>query len=150
MKKAVSGQRFAKKLGVSSQLVNRKRRQGKSDEQIMAEAKKSKAKTSPPPEKVNESFADAQRRKESALADLREQELAEKRGELISTTEQVRLWARVAQSIRDELMSIGERKSQEWAAITDPRQIREQVDAEMRRLCTKTIPDEIRTISKAA
>jgi hypothetical protein len=62
---------LAETLGVSHVLVNRKRHQGKSDAQIAEEAAK-KAPTKPVARSVpDETYAEAQARKETALADTR-------------------------------------------------------------------------------
>ena len=105
-----SAQEIANLAGVSLTLVNRKLSQGKSPRQIIAEAEvqAQQAALKRPVVSVTElsgpgnpprtnghaaavSYAEAQRRKELALAGLREAELAERTGEL-APVEQARQW----------------------------------------------------------
>jgi phage terminase Nu1 subunit (DNA packaging protein) len=55
---------------------------------------------------VDETLSEAQRRKESALADLREMEAAEKRGQMVALTDVEAVWDRLTTSCRARLLSI--------------------------------------------
>src|ERR1035441_6382124 len=82
--------KLASEVGLSVATVSKKRRQGKTEDQIRKEAadwhakeEKQEATT----QQGKESFTEAQRRKEVALAGLRETELAVIRGELVNVGE---------------------------------------------------------------
>ena len=119
-----TAQEIANIAGVSLTLVHRKLAQGKTARQIIAEAEVHEAQrtTQPRPtasaavvngHAATVSFAEAQRRKELALAALREHELATRTGEIVDAAE-ARTWIRhicvpLTQSIRalpDELRDL--------------------------------------------
>lgn len=83
-----------------------------------------------------EPFVFSQARKEAALADLRELEYREKRGTLIDVNEAAKAWASVAQIVRENVMGIPDRIAQELAALTDAKQVRERLLAELRLVLT--------------
>lgn len=101
----------AAKAGVSHVLVDRKLKQGKSEAQIIEEANVRRQKQAEKPAKVTdktESFAEAQARKETALANLRELELAEKRAELISAADVKTAWAAHIAGCKNKLISMAD------------------------------------------
>ncbi len=132
MKTKASSRKIAPELGVSSSLVRRKRAQGKSDEQIKAEAKRWAEQTQCSPD-GGETFAQAQTRKERALADLREAELSEKTGRLIPAADVMARWAEAGSSIREELEGLETR-------------VASRLPDELRRPVSRAIRDEIRRV----
>lgn len=92
-----------------------------------------------------EDFATAQRRKETALANLRELEHAQKLGAVVDVCEMERAWATAGQTLRDGLLSLPERVSEYLAAVTDSRQIRDKLRAEIRTILGN-LPEQIRAI----
>lgn len=130
----------AKQAHCSLALVSRKRKQGKSDAQIEREGVarwKREQQKSPKvtPEAADdetrqpsggeepESFADAQRRKEAALADLRELELRSKRGELVDAAEVALQWGQVCSQVRDAMLAIPPKAAPKLAGMTNEREI---------------------------
>ena len=93
-------------------------------------AKSNKAATG----KVTE--AEARRRKEAALAELREIEIAEKRGELIDVAQMEQAWSTVGQTIRDNLLGMPDKLTPMLAAMTDKKQIRSYLMSEFQQLLT--------------
>jgi len=97
-----------------------------------------------------ESLTAATMRKETALATLRELELAEKQGAVIPIEVAVAAWATVGQTVRDGLLSLPERVAPEVAALTDARQIRDLLRDEIRKILAN-MPEHIhQQIHKAA
>lgn len=123
---------MAKEAGVSPNLVSRKRAQGKSDEQILAEAEARRLRSVQSPPR-DETFAEAQRRKESALADLRELELAEKRRELLNASEISTAVHELIATAKSRLLLIGDELGDRLAAESNPVRCRELVTDEVRR-----------------
>lgn len=128
--------KLAKKAGVSPGLVTRKKTQGKSDAQIIEEAAARKGKRAKQPRK-SESYAEAQARKEKALADLRELELREKQQELISAADAAKAWSGMITSAKDTLMAIGDEICDLLAPETNPIRCRELVNDKVREALTK-------------
>ncbi len=130
-------------LGVNRSLVGRKRRQGKTDDQILEEA--SKASEKAVANGSVETYSQAQARKETSLADLRELELKEKRGELISMADVEAQWSELAVNLRDGIRGISARVANrlpaEWR-----REIVAVIDDEARQLLT-ALSDEISAIA---
>lgn len=129
----------AKAAGVSPGLLSRKRAQGKSDAQIAAEAaSRAERQAARGVGKGVVSFSEAQRRKEQALAELRELELATKRGELVATADVQREWTGVLAAVRDSMLALPMRLSGRLAAMTDQRVIerflRDAIRAELTKL----------------
>lgn len=93
----------AKKAGVSPALVTRKLQRGATHAEIIKSArtgvKIDRRK------KRGESFVEAQARKEKALADLRELELAQRRGEVIDLKEQALFLAEAMKTMQNGLLS---------------------------------------------
>lgn len=102
-----------------------------------------------PPAAGTETFSDAQRRKESALANLRELEHRQKIYELVSVDEQAKVWAGVAQTVRDGFLALPELLAPELAALTDPRQVRDRLDSELRAVLAN-LPERINVVLKEA
>ncbi len=100
--------------------------------------------------KKREDIAAVLLRKETALANLRELEEGEKRGDLVPVLPMEKLYSSIAQSVRDALMGLGQKKSGEWAAITDARMLCAAVDAEMHEICTRVLPNAVRSATSAA
>jgi hypothetical protein len=88
--------------------------------------------------KSDEDYWNAQRRKEIALADLREIEVKQKRGELIPAAEVEVEWATVCTTIRDGMLSLPSKLSDRLAPITNPQEIgailRSEIRAELTRI----------------
>lgn len=94
-----------------------------------------------------ESFVEAQRRKESALADLRQLEHRQKSGELIEVAVAERFVAEIGSTFRDALLSLPERFAAQLAAMTLQIEIRDLLRAEVRRILTN-LPTQIRNGSE--
>lgn len=103
--------------GVTIQTVYRRRRRGESDEQIIGGA----AWVDP---EETESLADAQLRKEIALADTRELERDLRQGELIPLIEAQRAWAVLIQTTRTKMLALPNALAAQLAAYTDAGEIR--------------------------
>lgn len=122
---------ICKDSGYSRPTVDRFLKKGLSPDQIIAEGKsrhKSRRQA-----KKKESFIEAQGRKEIALADLRELELKEKRGELVRTAE-VNLWigSMIIKS-REILMRMAPELKDRLSQESDPFKVEGLIDAEVRR-----------------
>jgi hypothetical protein len=72
---------------------------------------------------ADESFYQAQRREKIATATLKELDLQEKRGELVSVKRVESEWTDIATSIRDSVLGMPLKLSGRLAAMTDQRQI---------------------------
>lgn len=133
-------QRLAIELGISTNTVSRKRRAGKTDQEIRDEAAAWKAKEAKQEKTLKdgkESFAEAQRRKEIALADLRELELATGRGELVKLAE-VNAWiSGMVVRARDILTRIAPELCDRLAKETNPQRVRELIELEVNRALTQ-------------
>lgn len=70
-----------------------------------------------------ENLAEAQTRKESALADLREMEARKVKGELVEVSEVSAQWSGVCTQIRDAVLSIPSKVSGKLCAMNDERRI---------------------------
>lgn len=140
---------LAREAGVSPALVSRKLRAGKSPRQIMLEAEARRQQqaapstpASPPStpaivttksrSMIDGTFAEAQLRKESALADLRELELAEKRRDLLSASEVSTAIHELIATSKSKLLLIGDELGDRISAESDPIKCREMIAAEIR------------------
>lgn len=105
---------IAKKAGLTVPGVRYKRERGWTDEEILAG------------ERVveGESLVQAQLRKETALADLRQLEVDEKRGELIPLAEATASWVALVQLTRAKMTAIPNAICDQLAASTDAGEIR--------------------------
>lgn len=122
---------LAGQAGIAPSLVNRKRRQGKSDEQIREEA--ARRKMTAKPAKKSETYAQAQARKEQALADLRELELAEKEFRLIDRAGVESQAFATARTVRDSMLAIPDRISSLLAAENSAPKVHEALTQEIRK-----------------
>jgi hypothetical protein len=129
---------LAKKAGVSPALVTRKKNQGKSDEQIIEEARIREAK--PPKHDVTkhtgETYGEAQARKESHLANLRAIDEAQKLEQLLSAPEVEAKWAEVGTKVKDETMAL-------------PTRIVNRLPDEWRREVFTVVTEEVRRVLNA-
>lgn len=116
---------ITQKTGLTRQGVNFKRRRGESDADIMAGQGTADA--------SGETLASAQLRKEKALADLRELEVAQKSGALIALDQAVLAGSAMAQMTRQRMMTIPGTLAGVLGATTDEREIRTILDAEISR-----------------
>ena len=87
--------------------------------------------------KSDEDYWNAQRRKEIALADLREMEVKQKRGELIESDEVSLRWATICTTIRDGMLSLPSKLSDRLAAMTNEREIHSLLRIEIRAELTR-------------
>ena len=138
---------MAAEAGVSPALVTRKLNQGKTREQIIAEANGRRAQiaaTAPvnaerqqvnEPAKV-EDFAAAQRRKETALADLRELELAEKAGKLVDAGAALSAELERITVAKTRLLMVPADLCERVAAEANPIRCREMLDTAIRSALT--------------
>jgi len=134
---------LAKEAGVTPALVSRKLKQGRTRDQILLEAAERRQRMGVvltpavnKPKPRDENFVDAQRRKESALADLRELELSEKRKELLSAAEVSTAIHGLISSAKSKLLLLGDELGDRLAAESDPIRCRELVNAEVRNALT--------------
>jgi hypothetical protein len=137
----VSGAELAREIGQSEGTVSRKRGQGLTDDEIRQEANE-RAAVEKTFEANKENVRDAKTRKETALADLAELQVAEKKSELIPYAD-VNKW--VSTNIiraRDILLRISPELRDRLAAETDPVKCGELIDAEVYRALAelKTVP----------
>ena len=110
----------AAKLGVSKQRVNQSKKIAKNADGSVDVAK-------------TEDIHAATLRKESALANLRELEFAEKAGKLIPVDEAEGAWLTVMRSIRDLVLGIPSRTATQLAAMSDPRAVQVLLEGELRK-----------------
>jgi hypothetical protein len=132
--------KLALELGVSVTTVSRKRKQGKTDQQIRDEAaawNKKQAKLDHKAKQGDETLFEAQRRKEIALADLRELELAVKRGELAPVAEVNAFVSSMILRARDIVSRIAPELRDRLAKETDPIRIQELIEVETTRALTQ-------------
>jgi phage terminase Nu1 subunit (DNA packaging protein) len=114
---------IAKKTGLTRAGVKYKRDRGETDEEILSgKGRKSKD---------GETLIDAQLRKEKALADLRELEVAQKRGELIERKIAELAGANIAQMTRQRLQTVPAAVASVCAASTDENEVKRIIDAEI-------------------
>lgn len=113
----------AKKAGLTRAGVKYKRDRGETDAEIIAGQGKSDA--------SGETLASAQLRKEKALADLRELEVAQKSGALVPLDQAILAGANMAQMTRQRMMTIPNTLAAICAASTDEREVKDIIDAEI-------------------
>jgi len=129
--------KLAARAGCSINTASRKLRQGKTPAEVVAEAaawKEKQSRTKPKASsKAQESFFEAQARKERALASLRELELTVKCGELVPLAE-VNAWvASMLIRARDILLRIGPELADRLSKEADPVTVKALIDGEVRR-----------------
>ena len=121
---------LARKTGLTRPTIDNRLAKGETEDDLLAAVPKAQPAKSKK-KKAEETFIDAQRRKEIALANLREQELAIKAGELAPISEINNHVAGMILRSRDILLRIGpelrDRLAQESDAIT----IQKMIDAEV-------------------
>ena len=105
---------IAKKAKLTVPGVRYKRQRGWSDDEIIAGVQATK----------NETLIDAQLRKESALANLRELEYAQKQGDLIPVRDALNAWSVLVQLVRTKIGGMANACADQLAAITDPTEVR--------------------------
>ena len=120
---------LARRAGVEPSTVTKKLNQGKTPEQILAEAATYRlrqaerlaavSKQQRTPEEI-ETFSDAQRRKESALADLRELELAEKRRDLVPAAEMKEAWVSICVKVKSAILGMPDKLAPSIVGLPDP------------------------------
>ena len=128
--------KLALEVGLSVATVSKKRRQGKTEDQIRKEAADwhaKEAKEEAESKHGKESFAEAARRKEVALADLRETELAVLRGELVNVAEVNAFVSGMIVRARDIFVRMPVELCDRIAAESSPIRIRELIEAEITR-----------------
>lgn len=119
---------IARAAGCSTSTVSNKLKRGKTREQIIQEAQDYRDQQANQPPKLvtpedGESFANAERRKEIAWANLRELELATKSGELVPVAE-INAWmAGCIVEARNILIRIAPELRDKLAIETDPAEI---------------------------
>jgi hypothetical protein len=86
--------------------------------------------------KSTETYAEAQRRKEVALADLRELELAQKSGDVIAVSYAAGYLAEASKAVTNQLLALPDKLAPLLAASTDIRECRDLVLREIRDLLT--------------
>lgn len=135
---------LAAEIGVSPSVVTKKRRKGKPDEQIAAEAlayqaekerKESEAAGLGAGDRAAdalESEAEADRRYAIARADLRELELSQKRGELVNAAEVATAWAAMISAAKSRLWNIGPELCDKLASESNPVRCNELVTEKIR------------------
>jgi hypothetical protein len=132
--------KLASEVGLSVATVSKKRRQGKTEEQIRKEAADwhtKETKQAVKEEAGKETFTEAQRRKEVALADLRELELATNRGELANVAEVNAFVSGMIVRCRDLFCRIAPEMRDRLSKETDPIRIGELIEAEITRALTQ-------------
>ena len=140
LNKNTGASELARELGISVSTVSQKRKKGKTDDQIRQEAanwKNRETKEEKRSTEGQESFFEAQRRKEVALASLRELELAMEKGELVKVAEVNAFVSSMILRARDILSRIAPELCDRLAKETDPSRIRELIDAEVLRALTQ-------------
>jgi hypothetical protein len=110
-----SARRLAQKTGLSDAAVSAKRKQGKTDLEIAAEAKNRRQS-----KRDKETYSAAQTRKEIALANLRELELAKRRGELVTIADATEGWNVIVSNARTRLLGLPMALSRKVACEDDP------------------------------
>jgi len=128
---------LARRARCSTTTVSKKLLAGKSAEQIIAEAeawrKLEASKTASDDCGDLESLQHAQRRKEAAVADLRELELQQKRGELVPMSDVNAFVSGTIIRARDILLRIAPELRDRMATCTDAIECERLIDDEVRR-----------------
>jgi hypothetical protein len=136
---------LARELKISVSTVSKKRLAGKTDAEIRAEAADWHAKEKQVESRSGDtSLTEAKRRKELALAQLNELELAQKKSELISFADVNHFESTNIIRARDILLRIAPELRDRLAAETDPIKCGEIIDAEIYRALS-----ELKVFSRA-
>ena len=145
---------IAKESGYSPGIVHRKLAQGQTAAEIIRagrererrraggvgpaeEAKGSAQGKQGSKPRPDETYAEAQARKETALASLRELQLAERRGALIQRETVESEWTSVCTTIRDAMLSLPSKLASRLAAMTDELEITKYLRTEIRAELTR-------------
>jgi hypothetical protein len=133
-----SGAEVARLAGISRQRANRLLREGRTAGEIIlaAELRRDELKDDAPISGKPESFAEARTRKESALADLRQIELAHKRRELIPRAQVEAEFSVAIIETRDALLCL-------------PANLREQCDGQPAHVIERLLDTELRQVLTA-
>lgn len=134
---------IAKKTGRSRALITRKAKQGKlveRDGEIDVEA--SVQAIIDDVSSTSETYAEAQRRKEVALADLRELELAQKSGQLVEVNTAALFLANASKAVTNQLLALPDKLAPLLASITDIREARDLILKEIKQVL-ENLPSKI-------
>ena len=93
---------------------------------------------------MSTTLLDAKRRKETALASLKELTLKERQGSLVSRSAVEKEWFKIGRSIRDNLMNIPDRVSGQCASLRDQDKIHSLLTQEIR-LCLEGLANGMPT-----
>ena len=128
---------LARKAGINQATASKKLNAGKTPAQILEEAESWKAKQANRKTKTEvapgdgESYFEAQRRKEIALADLRELELSLKNGDLVPVAE-VNAWvAGMIVEARNILLRIAPDLQDQLSLVSDPAEINKLISGKV-------------------
>lgn len=134
---------IARKTGKSRALITRKAKQGKlveKDGELDVEA--SVQAIMEDVSTTCETYAEAQRRKEVALADLRELELAQKSGQLIEVSGAALFLANASKAVTNQLLALPDKLAPLIAAVTDIRECRDMLLKEIKQ-ALENLPEKI-------
>jgi phage terminase Nu1 subunit (DNA packaging protein) len=98
---------------------------------------------------ILESIESEELKYQRARRELKEMERDTKKGLLIPIDSATTVWTTVAQSVRDGFLSLPDRLAPELAAVTDARQIRDQLRDEVRKILSN-LPAQIHEAVKGA
>jgi hypothetical protein len=150
---SMTERQIAQESGYSRGVVHRKLAQGRTAREIIEAGKErqkrqtdtiarteaakgsSRKRESQDPTR-GESYASAQARKESALADLREMEAARERGELLPRDEVAQAWGEMISSARSTLLQLGAKLAPRITAGMSLAEREFAIDAEVRTCLT--------------
>jgi hypothetical protein len=111
---------IANEIGVTPAAVYARRKRGESDESILKLGRLPNKRDS----KVGETLLSAQVRKERAVADLKELDLAHRRGDLIPVVDALRQWGTLLTMARVRITTMATACADRLASITDPVEVR--------------------------
>jgi phage terminase Nu1 subunit (DNA packaging protein) len=137
---------IAKESGYSPGIVHRKLAQGQTAAEIIRAGKLRPSRLAAAAalageaggsKRAGETYAEAQARKETALASLRELQLAERRGALIQRETVESEWTSVCTTIRDAMLGLPTKLCSRLAAMTDEPEITKYLRVEIRAELTR-------------
>lgn len=132
-KASISQGKAAKALGMSQQAISKNRRIQKNPDGSVDIAKT---------REVIDDLTTSERRKAQALARRHELELAEREGRLISVEVVEQQWSGVLQAVKNAFLSLPDACAAECAALTDVRQVRDRLKAEVHTILHQ-LPEQI-------
>jgi hypothetical protein len=97
------------------------------------------------PASPDETYLEASRRKEIAVANLKELELAEKKGRMVDAQDAARAWNEVAGKVQMSMLAIPDRIGRECEGLS-AREIREKLNTEIRR-ALMVVAEEVRRVA---